>query len=64
MAKRCLLSVMYNATGILVNCHMPIKCHKWLKKTKNQTNHRILNPLSKARDRTCVLTDTSQIHLR
>ena len=24
--------------------------------------HKILNPLSKARDRTCVLMDTSQIH--
>ena len=26
--------------------------------------HRILNPLSKARDQTCILMDTSQVHYR
>jgi len=28
----------------------------------NSWQHRILNPLSKARDRTCILVDTSWLH--
>ena len=26
--------------------------------------HRILNPLGRARDQTCILTDTSRVHYR
>ena len=45
------------ATATLEPCHICTLCHiSW--------QHWILNPLSEARDQTCVLMDTSQIHYR